>query len=405
MRSDVYYMARIDRACNIGEHFKPLIFLCMTLIQRYLFRQIGLPVLAALGALAGIGLLSQSLEQLEVIVERGQSLWVMIKLTLLALPQLVAIILPIGLFVGALVALTRLQREQELTAAYAAGMSRWQLIRPALTIAVLAVIAGLLTTTMLQPWGQREGRRQTFAIRTDLAALLVEEGRFVQGPDGLAVYVQQIEQNGLMRNLFVYLEKGETVTTWDADTARFSRIDGIPVLTMQNGSMQRYSTNDVLNHLSFDNYAIDLTPYSRGTDQSIRYKTTDLWMSQLFFPDAAIMAMAGTRGELAAEGHSRLASPLYAFTAMAFALAAIMGGAFSRTGYSGRIARAAGLFLLVRVIGYGIVAGAASYPALNLLQYIIPLGAGALALRILFRALKSPRPRRFLSLSRKGAMA
>ena len=397
-------MGCIDRACNTGEHLKPLIFLPMTLIQRYLFRQIGLPVLAALGALAGIGLLSQSLEQLEVIVVRGQSLWVMVKLTLLALPQLVGVILPIGLFVGALVALTRLQREQELTACYAAGMSRWALIKPALTIAVITVVVGLLTTTLLQPWGQRESRRQTFAIRTDLAALLVQEGRFVQGPDGLAVYVQNIEQNGLMRNLFVYLDNGKTVTTWDADTARFSRIDDVPVLTMQNGSMQRYSPQQVLNYLSFDNYAIDLTPFSRGSDQSIRYKTADLWMNELFMPDASIVKMAGTPGELAAEGHSRLSSPLYALTAMAFALAAILGGAFSRTGYTARIAKASGLFLLVRVIGYGLVAGAASYGALNIVQYLLPLGAAALALRVLFKALK-PKRRRILRVKRKGVPA
>ncbi len=376
----------------------------MTIIQRYLFRQIGLPVLAALGALAGIGLLSQSLEQLEVIVERGQSVWIMAKLTLLALPQLVGVILPIGLFVGSLVALTRLQREQELTAAYAAGMSRSALIKPALMIAVITVVAGILTTTVLQPWGQREGRRQTFAIRTDLAALLVEEGRFVQGPDGLAVYVQNIEQNGLMRNLFVYLDNGKTVTTWDADTARFGRIDNVPVLTMQNGSMQRYSDQQVLNYLSFDNYAIDLTPYARGTDQSIRYKASDLWMNKLFAPDQQTLDMAGTRGELAAEGHSRLSSPLYALTAMAFALAAILGGAFSRTGYTARIAKAAGLFLFVRVVGYGLVAGAASMPILNLFQYLLPLGAAALALRLLYRALK-PKRRKALRITKARAAA
>lgn len=45
----------------------------MTLIQRYLFRQIALPVGAACAALIGIGLLSQSLEQLEVIVEIGRA--------------------------------------------------------------------------------------------------------------------------------------------------------------------------------------------------------------------------------------------------------------------------------------------------------------------------------------------
>ena len=60
-------MARIARGCNsvAPESHR---FPTMTLIQRYLFRQIGLPVVAACAALAGIGLLSQSLDQLEVIV-------------------------------------------------------------------------------------------------------------------------------------------------------------------------------------------------------------------------------------------------------------------------------------------------------------------------------------------------
>ncbi|HWW12507.1 MAG TPA: LptF/LptG family permease, partial [Brevundimonas sp.] len=94
-------------------------------------------MLAACAALAGIGILSQSLDQLEFIVERGQSVWVMVKLTLLALPQLLAVIIPIGLFVGALTALTRLQREQELTAVFASGVTRWQAIRPAVRLAVI----------------------------------------------------------------------------------------------------------------------------------------------------------------------------------------------------------------------------------------------------------------------------
>ncbi|MDB5421475.1 MAG: LptF/LptG family permease, partial [Brevundimonas sp.] len=132
----------------------------MTLIQRYLFRQIGLPVVAACGALAGIGLLSQSLDQLQVIVERGQSVWVMVKLTLLALPQLFSVIIPIGLFVGALIALTRLQREQELTAAFASGMTRWKVISPAARIAAIATVVTLVVTLLVQPWAQRTSREQ-----------------------------------------------------------------------------------------------------------------------------------------------------------------------------------------------------------------------------------------------------
>jgi len=59
---------------------------------------------------------------------------------------------------------------------------------------------------------------------------------------------------------------------------------------------------------------------------------------------------------------------------------------------------------VVRVIGYGLVAGAASVPALNILQYLVPLAATAIALRVLFRALK-PKKRRALPLMRKEAVA
>jgi lipopolysaccharide export system permease protein len=93
-----------------------------------------------------------------------------------------------------------------------------------------------------------------------------------------------------------------------------------------------------------------------------------------------------------AEGHLRLSAPLYALMAMAMALTAIMGGPFSRTGYGLRIAKSAGAFLLVRVAGYGIVSASAWNSWLNVFQYLLPIVATAIALRLLFRALK-PRPR------------
>lgn len=359
----------------------------MTLIQRYLFRQIALPVVAACAALAGIGLLSQSLDQLQLIVERGQSLWVMAKLTLLALPQLFNVILPIGLFVGALIGLTRLQREQELTAIFASGVGRWSVILPVGVLAGAVTALGLLTTLVLQPWAQHEARQQAFEIRTDLAALLVEEGRFVQGPEGLTVYVQQVEQNGLLQNLFVYLDNGKTVTTWDADEARFGHADGVPVLRMGHGSMQRYSRNGVLEYFSFDSNTFSLAPFTESNER-IRYKPSDLFPSELFAPSEGIVREIAPADELRAEGHARLTAPLYALAAMAMAMTAIMGGAYSRTGYSARIAKAAAAFLILRITGYGVTAASAWNGWMNVLQYVLPLGATGLALWLLFRQLK-----------------
>lgn len=356
----------------------------MTLIQGYLFRQLLLPVAGACGALVGIGVLSQSLDQLEFVVERGQSLWLMLKLTLLAIPQLLGVILPIGLFVGALVALSRLQREQELTAIQAAGLTRMAMIRPAVRLALIVTALGLLINAVIQPWSQSTARTEAFAVRSDLAALLIQEGQFVQGPDGLTVYVQEIEQNGLLKNLFIYIQKGETTETWNATEARFGRVNGEPMLTLIGGSSQRYSSAGVLNLLSFDTYVFPLGAFAEVADQP-RFKPADLGLSDLFMPRPEMIPSVGTRNELLAEGHSRLASPLYALTAMALALAAILAGSFSRTGYGMRVAKAAAAFLLVRILGYGLVAAAAWTPWLNILQYVFPLGVAAVAVALLFR--------------------
>ena len=356
----------------------------MTLIHRYLFRQISRPVLAACASLVGIALLSQSLDQLEIIVVRGQSALTMLKLTLLAVPQVLAVIIPIGVFVGALIALTRLQREQELVACLAGGASRWNLISPAMRIAAFAALFCLAVTLFIQPAAQREARKATFAIRTDLAALLVQEGQFVQTGEGLTVYAQQVDQGGLIRNLFIHQQEGDQVTTWDAETARFARIEGRPVLAMQNGSIQRFSGQGVLNSLTFATNVFDLSPFAQ-TDERVRFKEADLWMHELLNPSADLLERTGSRNQFIAEAHARLTAPLYALAAMALAIAAIMGGSFSRTGYSGRIAKASAIFLTVRVAGFGVVAASGWSPWLASLQYLLPIAVTGLGLWVVFR--------------------
>src|ERR1700749_4459190 len=86
----------------------------MKLIDRYLFRQLLGPTLLATLAFSTVMLLGQSLQALDLIVNQGQSAAVVLKTTLFGLPSLVSMILPITLFVAALVALNRLQTEQEL---------------------------------------------------------------------------------------------------------------------------------------------------------------------------------------------------------------------------------------------------------------------------------------------------
>ncbi|HEX5775201.1 MAG TPA: LPS export ABC transporter permease LptF [Caulobacteraceae bacterium] len=348
----------------------------MRLIERYLFRQLLWPTLLATAALGGVALLSQSLSALDIIVDQRQSALVFVQVTLLALPMLINMILPIAVFVAALVALNRLQTEQELVVASAGGLSRWKLSSPGVRLALIATLIGLVINLWVQPLSYRTMRQVLFEARTDIAATLVREGEFTEPVSGLTIYGQTVERDGLIRNLFIHQQMpGGGAATYTAKEGRVARRDGAPVLVMQQGSTQQFSRRGVLNFLTFEEYAFDLGPMMQGSE-NIRYKASDRYLHELFFPDLSQEEDRKNRLRYLAEGHSRLASPLYNITFMAMALGAVVGAGFSRLGYGRRIAMVAGLAALVRILGFAVQAAADDMALINIGQYLIPI-AGA----------------------------
>jgi lipopolysaccharide export system permease protein len=356
----------------------------MALIERYLFRQLLGPTLLATAALTAVAVLSQSLSALDILVDQRQSPLVFAKIILLAMPQLFVMILPIGVFVAALVALNRLHTEQEIVICFAGGMSRWRVISPAMRLAGLVALVSLAFTLWVQPLSYREMRATLLAIRADLAATMVSPGRFTHPAPGLTVYAQAMDEAGVYRNIFINQDRGDGhATTVTAYEGRLEKRNGIPVLIMRHGANQEFSKTGVLNYLSFDEYVFDLRDLI-SLDRTVHYKRSDRFLHELFFPDLRQQWERDNRKKLLAEGHARLAAPLYNITMMAFALAAVIGGSFSKFGYATRMGAVAGAALVVRSLGFAVEAAAGSNPILNVLQYAVPAGAAVAACWVVF---------------------
>ena len=357
----------------------------MRLIEKYLLRQLLGPTLLAILALGAVAVLSQTVGALDIIVNQGQSAWVLVKVIALALPQLMAMVLPIALFVAALVALNRLHTEQEIVVCFASGMSRWRVISPAMKLAVFATLIGLVTNLWLAPWADRAMREELFRIRTDLAASLIHVGQFNQPSSGLTVYAQDSDQSGVFHNVFVYQVKPEGGdTTYIAARGKIAKRNGAPVLIMRDGSSQSFSPASVLNYLKFTEYTFDLSPFM-SANEIVHYKIPDRYLHELLFPDVTQLWERQNRKKMLAEANARLASPLYNITFMAMALAAVIGGAFSRLGYGRRILQVCAAAAVIRILGFGAQAACASQPWLNLIQYAIPIGGAWWAFAQLFR--------------------
>jgi len=355
----------------------------MRLIERYLFRQITYPVLGATAALTVMGLLVSSLSFLNLIVERGQSPWVLIEVTLLSMPQLMSLILPVAVFAGSLLALNRLQTEHEFVVCFAGGMSRWRVISPAVRLSVIIALVSLFINLFAQPLAFRTMRAELFRVRTDLAASLIKEGDFTELASGLTVYTQSVDQSGQMKNVFIHTPDGGGAS-WAAREGKIAKRDGEPVLILRHGSRESYSKDGVLDYLSFDENTFDLSPYVNN-DDIFTYKSSDFWLHELVSPNKAYRPGKHDALKNLAEAHSRLSAPLYNIAFMGLALAGVLGGAFSRLGYNARIIRFSVIAALVRVVGVGMQAAAGGSAWVNLLQYAVPLAAIVFSVRVLFR--------------------
>jgi len=357
----------------------------MRLIDRYLLRQMLGPTLLAIAALSAVAMLSQSLSALDYIVNQRQSALVFMKITLLYMPQLINMILPIAVFVAALVALNRLHTEQEIVVCFAGGMSRWRVISPAMRLAATIAFLALIMNLWIQPLSYRALREELTAIKTDLAATIVREGEFTEPVPGLTVYAQDVDGKGEMHNLFIHQKRdnGGTVT-YMANKGHIAQRNHQDALILQDGSIQEFNDRGVLNTLFFTEYPFALSALDTE-DELVHYKPSDRYLHELFFPDLQQGWERKNRKALLAEGNFRIATPLYNIAFMALALWAIIGGGFSRLGYGRRMVIAFAVMTTTRVLGFVAQSASEHTVWVNALQYAIPVLTTWFSLRSLFR--------------------
>jgi lipopolysaccharide export system permease protein len=278
----------------------------MSGFQRYLFRNVLRTLIAIVGGLALIALLTQGLSSTGLqILENRQSMLVYFWVSILATPQIVSLLMPIALFIATAGALNVAHRENEVVVAQASGMSNWQVASPVLRLAALAAILHLGLNLWIQPAASRELRETVSEATTDLAASLVRHGMFVQHGDGLTTWARETNDNE-MRDLMVNDSRNPLdPVTYVAKTAYLIEMEGAPVLVMRDGHIQRVQENGSLQIVSFDQSPFDLAFVS--DQKAVIMEESDRYLPDLFMPDLTNHYDHKNVNLLLAEGHARQA--------------------------------------------------------------------------------------------------
>lgn len=379
----------------------------MPRLSIYVLRQLVGPIGLFIFLLSSVIWLSQSLRLLDLVINRGQSAPTFFYLTVLILPSLLVVILPIAFFAGTLYGLHKLHADSELTVMSAAGLSRAQLLVPVLAAAGIVMIATYFCSLYLMPFCQRLMRDKEIDIRADIGAAILSEGQFNTPAQGLTVFMRELSPDGQLRGILVHDERDPLrPTTYLAENgilaqtpagARLIMLDG----TIEQGSVavpcrgigQQTSSGGrqeslpkcapgshfaapYLSVLGFKRYVFDLDQFS-GRQEDAELRASERYLGELLWPGSA---RPGARNVYFAEANNRLAAPLYcpAFALIAFAAVAL--GRRARGAYALRLAVASIGAAGLRIAGYGVQGIAAREPIFCVLFYLIPLLAAAAAL-------------------------
>ena len=155
--------------------------------------------------------------------------------------QYVSVLIPVALLLAIMLALGRLNRDSELTAIYACGVGSARVLRPLLLFA--ALLAALLAWLTLNVVPQ--SLLATAQIKADASKLIdrggLEPGRFhTENTDGAVIFVERVDEQGLLRNLFLQRRQEHRVEAAVARRGRISEDEDSGLRTMLLYDGERY---------------------------------------------------------------------------------------------------------------------------------------------------------------------
>jgi lipopolysaccharide export system permease protein len=360
----------------------------MTIFERYVFRQAGVALLIILLSLSGIVWVALALRQLNVVTSQGQDVWMLFKMTTLALPNLMAIIAPFSLLIATIHTLNRLNGDSELIVLTASGATVWTAARPLLVLALLVSMGVAFVNHLAMPWSLRLLRDYVVQVRTDILTQVIQPGQFSSPEENLTFHIRERTLNGELLGLIVQDARDKAQSqSYLAENGIIVTRNGTSYLVMSKGHIVRRSNQDEpAQIIAFEKYAVDLDRFEKKLDDdNPDLKPRERYLSELLHPEPDSRQYKSQPGKFRSEIHERSSNPLYPIAFALIALAAVGQAHSTRQSATRQVATAFVLAAAARLGGLAlnnvVTLNAAAVPLL----YGLPLGATLISATIIER--------------------
>lgn len=234
----------------------------MKKLQVYTLKEFFPPFLLSAGIFTFVMLLDKLLDLLDMIVSKGVPVRTVVEVFLLLLPSMVAVVIPMGVLAGVLMAVGRMESDLEITAMKASGISIMTLIRPLMLAAVILTMIMVLFNNYVLPDANHLAKNLLLDIGTMRPAAKIIPGMFVEDIENYRIIVKDKDDiTGELQNVVIHERvpgtPGRTIT------ALRGRMEPVSAnrfrLVLTDGQMHELAESGEYRKLDFLTYTVEIT--------------------------------------------------------------------------------------------------------------------------------------------------
>ena len=284
----------------------------LTLIERYIMKKAATAVAIATGAMIAVLWVTRAVQEVDLLLDRGQGMSTYLSMTTLGVPTLAAAIIPVALMIGLIQVINGLNKDSELVVMHASGASRAVLYKPFLVLGFIVSLVVYNLHLWIAPMSMQKLRDYITNVRADLVSVVVQEGKFQNIGNGLLFHVASRAPGGLLNGIFIYDNRDpEKNYSYISKEGTVTEIDGRAYLLLNDGQIHRQNGNDKdISIIKFNSYAFNLSELNSG-DVNRGQSQMELSTYELFNPDKNNDYYKARPGNYRAELHIRLTGGLY----------------------------------------------------------------------------------------------
>ncbi len=353
----------------------------MKLINNYLSKNIAYPTFFIITILSAIILLTQSLKYIDLVVTHGISSLDFLYLSVLLLPSLLFIIIPICLFIAILYSLNKLNSHRELNILKGFGINNFKIAKPILKISLVVTIFHYFVTLYWMPEVNHKFKDLMMHVKESYVTFFLQEKVFNHPTNDLTFYIKNKINNNQFENIFFQDKNKGMPVTIVAKSGKIIKKDNKVFLSLTDGNRQELNKNGELNILNFDTLLWQLSANSTS-DKNRTIGIQEKHLPELLFND--LPQDSNIKKKMFAEANQRIILPFYNIILTLLAISALLQGEFNRSGKTKRIIGFSILSGVIVIINTSLINLSANHTGIIILSYLFTLGVFGTLLYFLF---------------------